>query len=149
MNQIIRKISTSCILKSSKGILLVQESQNGKINWDIPAGGVDGRESVYEGVVREVMEETGIEINSIALKKIYQYIEKEKVTINFLFVAEISEDVYFSPQDSDINDIKWFDISSIEELLENKEYENNLAKKRLEDYSTGFLNELNFEVIME
>jgi len=48
------KISVACILMHNGKFLMVKEEQNGKISWDIPAGGIELHETLEQAVIREV-----------------------------------------------------------------------------------------------
>ncbi|MFI1564083.1 NUDIX hydrolase [Streptomyces sp. NPDC020490] len=50
-------------------VLMVQRSDNGR--WALPGGGHDVGESISDTVVREVREETGIEVEVVGLTGIY------------------------------------------------------------------------------
>ncbi|NJP49234.1 NUDIX domain-containing protein [Streptomyces sp. SBST2-5] len=50
-------------------VLMVQRSDNGR--WALPGGGHDVGESISDTVVREVREETGIEVEVVGLSGIY------------------------------------------------------------------------------
>jgi 8-oxo-dGTP pyrophosphatase MutT (NUDIX family) len=50
-------------------VLMIQRSDNGR--WALPGGGHDVGESIRDTVVREVREETGIEVEVVELSGIY------------------------------------------------------------------------------
>ena len=59
------KIIVGGIIEKDGKVLLVQEKQEecyGK--WNIPAGHLDCNESLIEGAIREIKEETGIDIKT-------------------------------------------------------------------------------------
>lgn len=59
----------SAIILTPEGILLQRRSDNGL--WGLPGGGVEPGESVSEAVVREVREETGLEVTPGRLVGVY------------------------------------------------------------------------------
>jgi ADP-ribose pyrophosphatase YjhB (NUDIX family) len=59
----------SAIILTGEGVLLQRRSDNGL--WGLPGGGVEPGESVSEAVVREVREETGLEVRPIRLVGVY------------------------------------------------------------------------------
>ena len=59
----------SAIILTAEGVLLQQRSDNRL--WGLPGGGVEPGESVAEAVVREVREETGLEVRPIRLIGVY------------------------------------------------------------------------------
>ena len=59
----------SAIILTGEGLLLQRRSDNGL--WGLPGGGVEPGESVTEAVVREVREETGLEVVPLRLIGVY------------------------------------------------------------------------------
>jgi ADP-ribose pyrophosphatase YjhB (NUDIX family) len=59
----------SAIILTPEGILLQRRSDNGF--WGLPGGAVEPGESVIEAVVREVREETGLEVRPGRLVGVY------------------------------------------------------------------------------
>ncbi len=55
--------------------------------WNLPGGGLEKKESVWNGLRREVKEETGLNVKIIKISKIY-FKSKEKETV-FCFVCKI------------------------------------------------------------
>lgn len=56
------KVAVSAVVQDNQGrILLIRRSDNGK--YSIPGGGLEAGETVAQAVVREVLEETGIEVD--------------------------------------------------------------------------------------
>jgi ADP-ribose pyrophosphatase YjhB (NUDIX family) len=126
-------VSTSCILYHNDKVLMVKEMQNGRVNWDIPAGGLDQGETVFEGVVREIKEETGISISLPQLQKIFQFKQGETTSFNYLFIYKLDENEVKQIQitETDIEEIRFFDIKEIKKLLDSNNVEHELAKFRL------------------
>ena len=145
------KISTACIVEYENKILMIKEEQNGKVCWDIPAGGLEMGETLEQGVIREVEEESGVKILDPVIKTVYEYIEKERITINFLYYShvDIKNISFLKPQDTDIFEAAWFAKTDIEKLIQKREYENNLGKERLLNFLEGFKNNLTIVTITE
>src|SRR5437867_3266053 len=59
----------SAIILTPEGVLLQRRSDNGL--WGLPGGSVEPGESVSEALVREVMEETGLEVAPVRLVGVY------------------------------------------------------------------------------
>src|SRR5438045_8375170 len=59
----------SAIILTPEGLLLQRRSDNGL--WGLPGGGVEPGESVSEAIVREVREETGLEVAPGRLVGVY------------------------------------------------------------------------------
>ena len=59
----------SAIIRTPAGLLLQRRADNGL--WGLPGGGVEPGESVTDAVVREVREETGLEVVPLRLIGVY------------------------------------------------------------------------------
>ncbi|MEU8265127.1 NUDIX hydrolase [Micromonospora sp. NPDC048999] len=55
----------AALLRRGEHIVLVQERRDGKEMWSIPGGGVERGELLTEALVREVKEETGLNLTAV------------------------------------------------------------------------------------
>ena len=51
--------------------------------WNLPGGGLEKNESPWEGVVREVKEETGLDVEVKKLIGVYSKAEKDEIVFSF------------------------------------------------------------------
>jgi NAD+ diphosphatase len=103
--------------KPCVAVLIVQQGQlllarrgvePAKGMWDIPGGFIDGGETAEEAAVREMLEETGLQV------KITQYLgslsdtygDRAEPTLNLCFLAAPCRGI-LSPQ-SDVAELQWF-----------------------------------------
>ena len=84
--------SAGAIVENEDGeILMVQEGKEHiKGKWDFPGGGWEQRESIIDCVKREVLEETGYEIEITGFLGIYKELNQKNGTenISFRFTAK-------------------------------------------------------------
>lgn len=114
------------IIKNEEGkILLVL--RNDFDAWNLPGGAIEKGETPWEGVIREVKEETGFNVEVIRLIGIYT--KKEKNHIIFSFECKIIDGEIRLNKEA--KDIKYFDFNSIPK--------NTLIKhvERIHDYLYG------------
>ncbi|ASQ91735.1 hypothetical protein CHL67_09110 [Prosthecochloris sp. GSB1] len=111
----------ACAIRDDR-VLLVRERSNGK--WTLPGGWADQNESPKEGVVREVFEESGFEIEVVSLYALkdrdrHPYSPKYPVSLYKLFyTAEVTGG---EPRDNiEISDIDFFDIDDLPPLSEDR-----------------------------
>ncbi|NHN34660.1 8-oxo-dGTP diphosphatase [Paenibacillus agricola] len=72
------KIWTVCMIQDGDKVLLL-DRQHDNFKGYIPAGGkIDFPESIVEGTIREVWEETGIEVSNLVYKGLYEYVNPIK-----------------------------------------------------------------------
>ena len=84
------KVAVSAFVVDSEKVLLLKRRDDelflpGK--WEVPGGGVDEGETIEQGLVREAMEEAGIEIKIGSCFGYFEYVDgfgQKTVNLNFL-----------------------------------------------------------------
>lgn len=84
------------------GILLVRQKRGRKL-WSLPGGKIEGKETVEQGLIREVREETGLEVKSARFVAIFDRAEKSNLTI--LYHVLVKPGGEMRPQPSEIAEI--------------------------------------------
>lgn len=88
--------ATAAFIFNENGQLLVahRAKEPAKGTLDLPGGFVDNNETAEQGIVREIKEETGLDINRVeylfSLPNIYIYSGMEIHTLDMFFAAHIS-----------------------------------------------------------
>ena len=104
------------IIEGNK-VLVIQQKKSGF--YGFPKGHVEENETEAETAVREVKEETGIDIKVLEDKRYFMKfvqggdINKEVV----FFIARPLNTEGLSMQEKEIKDIKWVDINEVENIL--------------------------------
>lgn len=112
------KVVTGGVLEKEGKYLLVQENQKiCKGKWNIPAGGLDGNESLIEGAKREIYEETGCKVEITGILEIVNEILEGVNVVCFFFDTKIIEE-NIKMDGEEISNIKWF---TYEEILNMKD----------------------------
>ena len=111
-------------------ILLIRHINSG--HWSFPKGHVEGDETEVETAKREILEETGIDVNlDPTFRETVTYSpRKDTVKVVVYFIAR-AKNTDFVPQEDEISEIKWVEIDRAGQVLA---YENdrsivNKAKK--------------------
>ncbi len=105
------KVIVGGILRKENKLLLVQEAQEKCYGqWNFPAGHLDDGETIFEGAIREVFEETGCKVKLTKMLPIISSKERDIVRITFL-TEILEENIHFDP--SEILDAKWIEIEDI------------------------------------
>lgn len=95
--------------------------------WNLPGGSLEAGEAPWEGVVREVREETGLDVSVQRLLGVYSKIDKNDLVLSFecqVLGGELT-------LNDEAADLKYFAVNELPEKL----YRNH--RERIEDY---FLN---------
>ena len=106
--------------KKDNKILMVKEAKKkcyGK--WNVPAGHLEKGETIFEGAIREIFEETGCKVR---LKNVLPIISKEIENTTVLiitFTTELlEENISFNKEE--ILDVQWIPIEELNEMLDEK-----------------------------
>ncbi|WP_396276602.1 8-oxo-dGTP diphosphatase [Haloimpatiens lingqiaonensis] len=114
----IAELTNMCMIEDSKnGKVLVQNRKKG--NWTgiaFPGGHVEKGESIVEFVIREVKEETNLDIDNIKLCGIKDWYEKDK---NKRYIVLLFKTQTFSGElleNGEEGDVHWVDKKSVYSL---------------------------------
>lgn len=97
--------------------------------WNLPGGALEKGESPWEGVIREVKEETGLDVKVIRLAGIYSKTDKSDIVFSFeckiiagkiILNAEAKDIQYFAFNEIPQNTSRR-QVERVRDLLENKE----------------------------
>jgi ADP-ribose pyrophosphatase YjhB (NUDIX family) len=113
-------------------VLLVQS--RGQF-WGPPKGTLQNNETIKEGSIREVKEETGIQLEEKDLDK--YYIVKGKAIYYFVELEEDEVEVQEEMKDNDANGIGWFNVRCLYDLIKQQKIMINRHTKILLDKFLG------------
>lgn len=105
------------IEKDSKFLLVQEAKEICRGKWNIPAGHLEPKESIFDGAKREIFEETGCKVELTGVLKVCNKILENDIWIGILFSTKLLEE-NININKSEILDIKWF---SYEEILKMKD----------------------------
>jgi 8-oxo-dGTP diphosphatase len=123
-----RKLGAAAVILDGEGHVLLAKHTYGKLNWELPGGGSEPDESVLETALREVREETGLDVVAERLTGIYfepvddmhHFVflcrERDEAATPRLDLSEISAVGYWAP-DSLPRSISDFTIRRIQDAL--------------------------------
>jgi 8-oxo-dGTP diphosphatase len=96
-------------------LLLVRENYDRR-RYTFPGGAVEPGESPLDAVVRETLEETGVEVEVESVVGLYRLVSGLTVT---LFRCSIVDGVPACPESGEIADLGWFDPEAIPHPISN------------------------------
>ena len=114
-----REKSCGCIITKDNKVLLIKQTKG---HWGFPKGHVEKNETEIETAIREVKEETNLDVEIDANKRYtMEYVtDKGKLKQVVLFIAKcIGGEI--KAQECEVNDIKWLDF---DEAIETITYDN-------------------------
>lgn len=102
-------------------ILLIKHVNSG--HWSFPKGHVEGDETEVETALREIKEETGIDvIIDPSFRETVSYYPRKDTQKSVVYFVAKAKNFDFVPQEEEISQIKWVDIGHASTVLT---YEND------------------------
>lgn len=101
------------VLEKGGKVLLVQEAQKKCYKkWNIPAGHLDCNETLMQGAIREIREETGYDVELTGILNIANRVIKDDILVTIIFSTKIVRETsdYMTEE---ILDRKWYDYDDI------------------------------------
>ena len=107
------------ILDEDRILLEKRKNSPGKGKWSVPGGLVDLGETVEEALIREVKEETGLEVYNPRLVDVVSYVsldERGSVMYHYVIIDYLVTSRGGKPKaSSDAEDLKWVPLDKVEE----------------------------------
>ncbi|GMV94904.1 MAG: NUDIX hydrolase [Candidatus Hydrogenedentota bacterium] len=112
------RIRVAAIIVQDDSILLVRHVKDGKSYWLLPGGGLDYGESLAEGLVRELLEETNLEVRVGDLVIVNDSINPDgtRHVVNLCFTAEIVSGAMQCGTDHRLEEVRFVPVSEIRDL---------------------------------
>ena len=112
------KVIVGGIIEKEGKYLLVQEAKKKCYEkWNFPAGHLDFNESLKQGAIREIKEETGCDVKLDGVCYVAKRILEDDLFVMIVFNAKlINENIQFDKEE--ILDVKWFDYDEIVNKME-------------------------------
>lgn len=128
--------TVAAIVEQNGKFLMVEESVEGEIVYNQPAGHLDPNETLLEAVVRETREETAWLFKPEALIGIYLWEQPhtERTFLRFAFCGQCSDHKAEQPLDEGILRAVWL---SRDELQQSKKLRSPMVMKNIDDYLAG------------
>lgn len=110
------KIIVGGIIEKDNKILMVKEAKKkcyGK--WNVPAGHLEDGETIFEGAIREIFEETGCKVR---LKNMLPIMSGELENTTFMIITFTTEllEKKISFNKEEILDVKWISKEELENM---------------------------------
>ena len=123
------KVIVGGIVEKDGKYLLVQEAKKKCYKkWNFPAGHLDFNESLKEGAIREIKEETGCDVELDGICYIANRILEDDLFIMIAFNAKlVKEDIKFDKEE--ILDVKWIPIEEINQYSTEEWIKKNIYTK--------------------
>ncbi|MBA2557079.1 MAG: NUDIX hydrolase [Chloroflexi bacterium] len=106
-------VSVAAVVVNDQGqALVIQRRDNAK--WEPPGGVLELHESIEEGLVREVQEETGLVVESVHLTGVYKNMERGIVALVFRCRSRVGE----LQSTTEASRVQWVNREQIPQLMD-------------------------------
>jgi len=109
---------TICFIRKGNKILLLNRNKKPNMGmWNGVGGKIEDNETPYEGIIRETLEETGIDLQSVTYKGNVGFKDKDEPLASegmYVFLADLPEGVQMdTPLSTDEGILEWKEIGWI------------------------------------
>ena len=104
------------VIEEDEKILMVQEAKKKCYQkWNIPAGHLEEGEAICDGAIREILEETGYQVELTNMLPIFNKTTEDDTYVFIIFTANILKKVGdYRPEE--ILDLKWISKVELEKM---------------------------------
>lgn len=102
----------AAVIEEHGRILAIRRRDNNK--WEPPGGVLELDESIHEGLIREVREETGLEVQPGPLTGVYKNLERGIVALVFRCVAPPT----IPSATAEAVEVRWLERADIQEYMD-------------------------------
>jgi 8-oxo-dGTP diphosphatase len=130
------RIRVSVIVIEEGKILLVRHEKQGKTYWVLPGGGVDYGETVEQAAVRELKEETNLDIAVDKFVFVDDFIpeDRDRHVVDLYFTAKVVGGELKLGADSIMREVRYFPVEELADLT----FYPKIADRIVEGYRKGF-----------
>lgn len=135
MNQdYIFNIRITGILIENNEILLVQQKLSDKRNWSLPGGRLERGETISQGLIREMKEETGLDVEIVRMLYLCDVAASSNTVLHITFLLKRTGGEIELPSnefdENPIHDVKFVPVSELEQY--------GFSEKFIHVISSGF-----------
>ena len=132
------QVGVGGVVVSDRHVLLIRRGKQPLLGrWSIPGGTVESGETLEQALIREMAEETGLEVEPLELLTVFDWIEREgdRVVFHYVIADYLCRCVSGTARaGSDALEVRWVGPEELEQL--------DLTAKALEVVQEAFRREL-------
>lgn len=114
------KLYVSTIIEQENKFLLVREAKEQCYEkWNFPSGHIEENEYIFDAAVREVKEETNLDVELEGIIAIYNNFFEGFFGISFVFCSTLKSNNLTVLNKNEILECKWFTFEEIKDMADN------------------------------
>ena len=143
------KVIVGGVIEKEGKYLLVQEAQaKAYKKWNIPAGHLDFGETIREGAIREIKEETGCDVELSGIVYLANKKLEDDLFIMIIFSTKmIHETIENNP--SEILDVKYFSYEDIMNHMDDVLRQKDFIKQSIKNHKDGVIGDIKLLEVIE
>ncbi len=111
----LKRTAVLCLLRNSDKLLLIKRAKEPNLGLYVPVGGhVDPFESPRQAAIREIAEETGVEVTDVRFHGVL--VESSPTAYNWISFVYSAEIPHIAPPPCREGELEWFPIARLSEL---------------------------------
>jgi 8-oxo-dGTP diphosphatase len=107
------RLAVAAIVFDEQGRILLFKHTYRKLEWGIPAGGLEHREQPAQAIVREFYEETGMQIE--AQRLLLAESSKDDHHVGLIYLCKIVGGTF--KESHEISEMRYFDVNDLPQML--------------------------------
>jgi 8-oxo-dGTP diphosphatase len=136
-------LTNACLIKDERNrVLLIEKgkAKDGSPGYYFPGGHIEENEAIVDSVIREVKEETGLDVKDLRLAGVKDFIRTDGSRyIVFFYTAQ---SFFGNMQESEEGSLVWMDLDELKARTPFWHMDQNLALIESEEYSELFFDAL-------
>lgn len=143
------KVIVGGVIEKNGKYLLVQEAKEKCYKkWNLPAGHLEFGESIKEGAIREIKEETGCDVELTGILYLGNRILEDDIFVMIIFEAKpTNEDIEFDP--NEILDVKYFEYDEIMNNMDDQLRRQDFIKTAITNKKNGVVGDIRLVQVLE
>jgi len=98
-----------------------------RIDWELPAGGIDKGEEILKAAEREVLEESGFKTKALKLHYSFNPSNGMSNQTTHVLIGKVEASKQVDFDTDEVNEIHWLSIAKVKELIENNEISDGIS----------------------
>lgn len=134
----IEPVAHAVVMHKGNILVVKRNSIRGKDQWAIPGGFMEATETTRQAAIRELKEETGVDLLALKVKEMAQAIEENiddlsvrTLGINYLYLVAPEETIEVVIDEDEVSAYKWVDVHDVLTEREILFYNHNVVVQRL------------------